>query len=133
MLQPQTSLKAFLQELFMRFKTKSPKFFQIIQWISASLVMITTLPTLLDEIEAFGITFPDIVYSHVTIAVRYASIGIFLISMLTTQSKPAGVTEDGTVLKKTDETKLPFTAGDEIKKAEKAANEGTVTQLTTKQ
>lgn len=129
---PQTTLIAFLQEIFQRFRTKSPKFFQIWQWISGALVMITTLPSLLSEIESFGIVLPEVFHGHVAIAVRYAGIGVLLMSMLTTQSKPTAITEDGTILKKTDDAKLPFTAGAEQKNAVKEIQAGNVTEVTNK-
>lgn len=130
-MQPQTTLIAFLQEIFQRFKTKSPKFFKVWQWISAALVMITSLPQLLSQVEGFGIVLPESAHSQLAIAVRYAGIGILLMSLLTTQSKPAAITEDGTVLKKTDEQKLPFTAGAEQKTAIKEMKAGNLTQVTT--
>lgn len=108
----------FLKELLQRLLVKSPKFFKIWTWISSGLILITGIPAFISMLPV-GITIPDIFNQGVTVAVRYAGIGVLLMSLLTTQSKPVGVTEAGTVIKATDDKKLPFTAAAEQKSAEK--------------
>ena len=55
----------------------------------------------------------------VTKAVAWASRGGFLMSLLTTQSKPTAITDQGKIIKSTDIKKLPFTAAVEQKSAVK--------------
>lgn len=108
----------FLQELFQRLATKSPKFFKIWTWISGALVLITGIPDFISMLPV-GIVIPDLFNEGITIAVRYAGTGILLMSLLTTQSKPGAITDGGVVIKSTDAAKLPFTAAAEQKVAEK--------------
>lgn len=100
----------FLQELFLRFSAKSPTFFKIWQLISSILVAVTGLP---DFLQMFGITLPAPWNALESKAVAFAAAGVLFMSLLTTQSKVTSKTEDGALLKKTDETKLPFTASQE--------------------
>lgn len=109
-------LLAFLKELFQRFATKSPKFFKVWQWVFGTLTAVTGIPELLNS---FNITLPSALSIFENKAVAFASAGAFFMSLLTTQSKPIGVTEVGDIVKKTNEDKLPFTAQSEIKTAEK--------------
>lgn len=108
----------FLQEFLQRLFTKSPKFFKVWTWISGALVLITGIPAFITMLPV-GITIPDIFNQGVTTAVRYAGTGVLLMSLLTTQSKPVGVTETGAVIKSTDGKQLPFTAAAEQKSADK--------------
>lgn len=107
---------AFLKELFLRFSTKSPKFFKIFQLISGVCAAVTGIPEVL---TSFGVHLSPELMSLQNKAVAYASMGVLFTSLMTTQSKPAATQEDGTILKKTDENKLPFTAANEVNIAAK--------------
>lgn len=107
---------AFLKELFLRFSTKSPKFFRIFQLISGVCGAVTGLPEVL---SGLGISLPENLTVLQNKAVAYAAMGVFFTSLMTSQSKTMGTKEDGTVLKQTDDTKLPFTAANEVKVAAK--------------
>lgn len=107
---------AFLKELFMRFSTKSPKFFKIFQLLSGICTAVTGLPEFL---QMMGIHLPPELTVLQNKAVAYAAMGVLFTSLMTTQSKPSATKEDGSILKQTDETKLPFTAANEVKIADK--------------
>lgn len=114
-------LLAFFQELLQRFFTKSPKFFRIWQLITAIGTAITGIPEFLGM---FNIVLPHPydIFSNKFIAA--VSLGMFIMSAATAQSKPVavfGITGD--VLKKTDEKALPFTAAQESKFNAKSSEE----------
>lgn len=107
-------LFAFVSELFLRLGTKSPKFFIVIQWISAILVALTGLPQFL-EMLGVKLGAPWNALENKIVAV--ASATAFVISMLPTQNNAVSKDSTGLPLKKTDAKMLPFTAMDEIKNA----------------
>lgn len=110
----------FIIELFQRVATKSPKFFQIWQWISGLLAAITGLPEVIKYVSAkAGIDLPAVFTTFENKYIGLVSTGAFIMAFLTTASKPAVVTTTG-VLKQTDEKVLPFTATQELKSAVKA-------------
>jgi len=125
----------FLQEMLQRLFTKSPMFFKVWVFISSAFVLITGVP---DFLSMFHVQIPNLWNEHVTQAVAWSSRAMLFMSALTTQSKPTAITEDGTILKKTDEKKLPFTAKNEANVASKTAtiepqtDVQLVTPLTTK-
>ena len=98
----------WLQENIQRLFVKSPTFFKVWIWISGALVLITGVPEFITAMP-FNITIPDLWNAKITLIVAWASRGVLLMSLLTTQSKPAAITTTGAVLKVTD-NKLPFTA-----------------------
>ena len=108
-------LLAFLQEFFQRLSTKSPKFFRVIQLITAITTIITGLPEFL---KMFNIALPQALSALENKTIAIATMTAFLISKLTTQSTPVAQTESGQVLKTTNEEKLPFTAASELKMGE---------------
>jgi len=103
-------LLAYLQELFLRLSTKSPKFFKIIQLVSAIATLVTGLPGLFSEL---GIKLPDWATVLQSKTIAFATLTALFISKLPTQSTLMTTTTTGEVLKRTDETKLPFTAANE--------------------
>lgn len=105
----------FLIELFQRLRTKKPKFFVYLQWITGALGAITGLPSFLAQ---FNITLPPAATAMENKYVAWATIGFLIASQLTSASKTQTVTADGAVLKQTDQKKLPFTAKAEVKKAQ---------------
>lgn len=107
---------AFLQELLQRLFTKSPVFFKIWTWVSGLLVFVSGVPEIL---QMLSIELPDPWNTRLSKTVLAAASGMLFMSMLTTSSKPIGVTDSGQVVKKTDECKLPFTAQAEEKEAHK--------------
>lgn len=107
----------WLAENLKRLFTKSPKFFLVWTWVSGLLVAITGIPEALDF---FGVILPPALEVLANKAVAMASGGAFFMSLLTTQSTPVALTNDGEMLKKTDENKLPFTSRCEKKQVIKS-------------
>lgn len=98
---------SWLRENIQRFFTNSPLFFKWWQRISYALILITAVPEFL---QMFDVELPPPFNTYISKAVMFASIGILWMSRLAAQSVPVAVTNNGEVLKKTDVTKLPFTA-----------------------
>lgn len=113
---PNNQVLNFLQENLQRIFIKSPLFFRIWQIVSGAAVLITGLPDFLNQ---FDIVLPEAWQALASKGIAWASSGMFFMTLLTTQSKPVAITETGEVLKKTDESKLPFTAKNEGKVADK--------------
>jgi len=109
----------FLRESLQRLFQKSPKYFRIWGYISMTAALVTGLPGLLQEL---GINLPDWAAVLQNKVIGWASTIAFLIAKLTVQSTPVAMTPGGEVLKKTNEEKLPFTAANEQKAANKADN-----------
>lgn len=102
----------FLQETLQRLFTKSPKFFKIWTLVFSILTLITGIPELLTYL---GVVLPTEIAFFASKFIAYVSMGCLLMSKLTTQSKPTGVTDEGVLLKKTDDVALPFTTQAEVK------------------
>lgn len=100
---------AFFQELLQRFFTKSPLFFRIWQWISASTAVITGIPPLLVQL---GITLPAPYDALSNKFIAALTTGMWIMSRLTTQNPVVAATSEGTLLKRTS-NQLPFTAAAE--------------------
>ncbi len=107
-------LLSFLQEIFTRLKSKSPKFFVIWQWIFGALTAITGIPSFL---QMYNIHVPEVFGPYMTRLVAFASAVVWFMSKMPVQSSTVAVTSDGAVLNKTDAKKLPFTSQAEKKKA----------------
>lgn len=107
-------LLSFLQEIFTRLKSKSPKFFVIWQWIFGAVTAITGLPGFL---HMFNIQLPEVFGPVITQVVAYATGLLWFMSKMPVETTTIAVTSDGAVLKKTDEKKLPFTSRVEKKNA----------------
>lgn len=125
-MQNQNMLLSFLIELVNRLKTKKPKFFIYLQWITGALGAVTGLPELL---TSWGIVLPSATLVLENKIVAACSIGFFIASQLTSASPVAAVTKDGAVLKQTDSKDLPFTAQTEVKKAQDAQVPNTAVTL----
>lgn len=106
---------SFIKELIQRFATKSPKFFRVLQIIAGAVTAVTGIPALL---SAYKIPLPEAVTFLQNKYAGSIALGMFIASMLTTQSKIVGVDPAGQPLKKTNEDLLPFTAKQEQKKVE---------------
>ncbi|HEY9340757.1 MAG TPA: hypothetical protein VIQ23_04200 [Hanamia sp.] len=109
----------WLRENLQRLFVKSPLFFKIWTIIFGALVLITGVPDFINMLDINGITIPNLWDDAITKAVAWASRGGFIMSMLTTQSNPTAITDQGKVIKTTDTKKLPFTAAVEQKTAVK--------------
>jgi hypothetical protein len=105
----------FLVELFSRLRTKKPKFFVYLQYLTAAMGAVTGLPGLLVQ---WGVSLPPAMTILENKFVAACSVGFFIASQLTTANPTATVTADGTVLKQTDPSKMPFTAQTEVKSAQ---------------
>ena len=103
---------AFFQELLQRFFTKSPLFFRIWQWISATAAILTGIPPLL---VSWGITIPHPYDALSSKFIAALTTGMWVMSRLTTQSTIVAGKDGEPPLKQTTATDLPFTAATEIK------------------
>jgi len=113
----QNQFLAFLVELISRLRTKKPRFFIVLQWITGFMSAVTGLPSLL---VSWGISLSPFWTTFENKFVAACTFGAFIASQLTSASPAATVTADGVVLKQTDASKLPFTAEVEVKKAQEA-------------
>jgi hypothetical protein len=116
-MQPQNQFLSFLVELAQRIRTKKPKFFVVLQWLTGVLAGVTGIPSFLAQ---FNIVLPPAMTALENKYVAWAAIGFSLASQLTAAPPAATVTADGTVLTATDEKKMPFTTKVEVKKAQDA-------------
>lgn len=111
--QNQNPFIAWFVELANRFATKSPKFFKVLQFVSGAVTAIAGIPALF---AIYNIPLPE---AFTFFQNKYAgaiALGMFIISLLPTQSKIVGMDEAGSPLKSTNEKALPFTAQQEEKK-----------------
>jgi len=88
---------AFIKEFFQRLGSKSPKFFQVISWISGIAAILTGLPQIVEDL---GLQLPDVVMAIQNKVVAYAALWGLIISKLAVQ-------RDSTL---PAPEKLPFTA-----------------------
>lgn len=109
-------LIAFLQETFLRLKAKSPTFFKVWQIITGIPVLIIALP---EALRIMNIDLPQVFDQHIQTIVGWASTGMFLMTLLSVQSKTVAVDQNGTAVKQTDPAQLPFTAIKEKKAVDK--------------
>lgn len=106
----------FLLEFILRFGAKSPKFFVVFQIIMALLAMLGHLPTTLRN--WFDVQMPDHFVTMCKDIAKYAT-GAFVMALLPADTKPVARTDDGSILKKTNDKKLPYTAVAEERQAVK--------------
>jgi len=78
-------LVAFLVEIFGRISAKSPKFFQIWQWISGAVVAVSGLPALL---TALNVVLPPALTVLENKTVGIAASVAFFMSLMTVQTPP---------------------------------------------
>jgi hypothetical protein len=114
-MQPQNQMLSYLVELISRLRTKKPKFFVYLQYVTAAASAVTGLPALLVQ---WGVTLPPATLILENKFVAACSVGVFIASQLTSSSPTETVTADGAVLKQTNAKELPFTAQNEIKSAQ---------------
>jgi len=111
----QNRLLAFLVEIVKRLKSKSPRFFLILQYISAGVTAVTGLPEFL---TMFSISLPSPLNLLANRTVAICGVVSLVFAKLPIENPTIAVTADGAVVKKTDENKLPFTAQSETKAAQ---------------
>lgn len=106
--------RSFLIEFVLRFTAKSPVFFKILQLVSA---IVSLGGVFVSNAERwFNWQVPDHTANLLKDAALVA-LGIFTASMATADTRAIGVKDDGTILKATNEKKLPFTTKVEEKQA----------------
>jgi len=110
----------FFVELVNRIKSRSPRFFLVLQLFGASLTLAGYIPSMLQQ--WFNVDVPGNVISMCEDIAQYAT-GFFVAALLPSQSSAVAKTNDGDILKTTDTTKLPFTANAEIKADDKKTEE----------
>jgi hypothetical protein len=91
----------FLVELFNRLRTKSPKFFQIIQIIALTATLVTGIP---DFLSMFGITLPPEAAVLANKAVAIASMVVWFISKLTVDDSQLTIAQKAKKLPLTDKS-----------------------------
>ena len=106
----------FFKELINRIGTKSPKFFKVMTVFAASLTFAGYFPSMLQR--WFGFEVSGNIITLCEDVAKY-SIGALAMSGLTVSPTTVGKTEEGSIVKVTDEKKLPFTAAAEQKEAAK--------------
>lgn len=106
----------FFRETLNRLKTKSPRFFFIMQMFAGSLTAASKLPGILERWTTL-IVSPQFV--NICEDVSKYAIGFLACTLLSAESKPMAMTPKGDVIKRLDEDKYPFTAKVEHQKAEK--------------
>lgn len=111
---PNNPLWLFLQEIVLRFRSKSPKTFVIIQWLSGVTAAITGLP---GAIQALGLALPPAATFFESKIVAAATTASLIMARLPIMSKPIAVTADGVLLKQANDVSAPFTAASEKKAA----------------
>ncbi len=127
-MQQSNQLLNFLIECFKRLTAKSPTFFKVWKVITGIPVLIIALP---DALKILNIHLPQIFNDNITTAVSWASSAAFIMAFFPTQSAPIAVDQNGTPVKQTDTSKLPFTAVSEQKVVdkEKSKDEVVVSQV----
>lgn len=103
---------SWLQEMFLRFSTKSPKFFVIWQWISGVITAISGLPAFLTQL---GVVLPPSLMIFENKVVGAAAAAVLFMSLMPAQGTITKTDTNGAPLKTTDPEKLPFTNASEKK------------------
>jgi hypothetical protein len=120
----------FIKEFLSRMTAKSPWFFKILQLFFASLTFAGYVPSMLQR--WLNIEVPGHVITLCEDIAKYAT-GFFVAALLPVKSEPVAVTQQGEVLRKVDEDKLPFTAAKEQAAAQKSDDLPTVSNQDLKQ
>lgn len=106
----------FFREMGNRIGSKSPMFFKVLQVFGASLTFAGYLPSMLQQ--WFNVEVTGNVINVCETVAKYAT-GFFASSMLAVKSPTVGKTEQGNIIKVTNEATMPFTAKAEQKAAAK--------------
>lgn len=111
-----SQLVNFLTEAWNRLRTKSPKFFFILQLLGASLTLAGYIPSMLQQ--WFNVIVPGHIITMCEDISKYAA-GFFGASMLSAKAKIVGKTDEGNAIVVTNEKNLPFSAKVEQKEIDK--------------
>ena len=95
----------FLVELIQRWRSKSPTFFKVIQWIAIGVTLFSGLPELLDQLNVTLPEWATILQSKVAGIVGFVS---FLLAALPVEENPP-VVEEATPAEAKKTVSLPFT------------------------
>ncbi len=107
----------FFTEAFNRLKSKSPKFFSILQWVGLAVIILGHSPWIIGRYEPGWHLSQGFINLCNDIANRGE--GFLLAALFAVRTKPVAQTEAGEAVKVTDEKKMPLTAKDEVKTIEK--------------
>jgi hypothetical protein len=102
----QNQLIAWFIEFFKRFALKSPKFFQVLQFIGAAAAIITGIP---EALLKYGITLPDDVKFFADKTIAIAGMIMWMISKLPVDQKVHEALSE-----ETKQKKLPYTQQNSI-------------------
>lgn len=106
----------FFKEMINRIGSQSPMFFKVLQVVGASLTLAGYIPSMLQQ--WFNVEVSGSVIKVCETVAQYAT-GFFASSMLAAKPATVGQTEQGSIVKVTDEKRMPFTAKSEQKQAAK--------------
>lgn len=107
----------FFRECATRLRSKSPKFFVILQIIFGALAFANYIPKILDEGFGMEVISPRFIWWCEKIA--NICTGAVIGGFFTSRSAPAAMTQEGNVVKTIDEKKYPFTTTDVQKQSDK--------------
>jgi hypothetical protein len=110
-----TPVQGFFIELINRLRTKSPRFFALLQMFGASLTLAGYLPSILQR--WFNAEVPGHVITLCEDVAQYAT-GFFLATLMAKKDTIA-TAPDGTIVTVTDEKKFPLSAKAEKKEVDK--------------
>lgn len=111
-----SQLLNWIKELMSRLSSETPKFFKVLQVIAGVITLVAGLPEIMHQ---NNLEFPALWSPYANKIISLCGGLTLLIAQLSTKSTLVGVQASGDVLKKTDEKKLPFTAKQEQKSADK--------------
>lgn len=108
---------SFLIEFLYRLRTKSPKFFYVLSWIMAVLLVIAKIPYALKHWLNIEVASNFVEMGN---DIAWIAGGFFAATVLPVKSPPVAQTKDGQPITVTDEKKMPFTAKSEEKQVEES-------------
>lgn len=113
----------WLRESLQRLFKKSPRFFQVWQWVTGFVTALTGLPEL---ITAIGIKLPAAALAFENKAVALISMGMFFMSLFPTQPTLNSISPQGVPNMQLNPRTMPFTLKADLKQAVK---EGKPTEI----
>lgn len=113
----------WLRESLQRLFKKSPRFFQVWQWVTGFVTALTGLPEL---ITAIGVKLPAAALAFENKAVALISMGMFFMSLFPTQPTLNSISPQGVPNMQLNPRTMPFTLKADLKQAVK---EGKPTEI----
>lgn len=110
----------FFKEALQRLKTKSPKFFFVLQMIGIGMLLLGKLPWALERWTTLIVSQQFLNFCH---DVSMISAGFVGAIFFTAKAPPVALTEEGEVLNKVEAQKFAFSALSEKKEADKLAGQ----------